>query len=454
VVVPCRVSRPPTAPSYAYDPAGNLHTTTSPAGGITTSTWDDENRRTRVVLPSGIRNTFTYNGDGQRVVKQDSTGTMNFVWDGQAYLMEYTDSDQTVYTQEPAQYGGVISQARASFSDFIWTPAYYLHDALGSTFELVDAVWNPTDLYLYKAFGETLAALGATRNPFRWVGSLGYYADLDLTDYYLRARSYRPAIGRFLSVDPIDFAAGDANLYRYVVNSASQFVDPSGMQPARWLEFRLNILHWQFGSYTTDQYNRDLEEARKIFKPCCIWIRTGRFNQVNQNDTQKTLGQPPSVDPRDRVMKEAMRRRGPAAAGEITAHYVPRIDRVAAGVSIREYESTAIARVGRTGRPRQRWVLAHELAHVLGLFHEEDVRKGNLDIKNLMVNPSGPTFGRYPGLQKRWEDFRRTYKGPPDLDLEVANFVYDVTVDSIELRQDQCDRMRALGVKFGVLRPR
>ncbi|NEQ42455.1 MAG: RHS repeat-associated core domain-containing protein [Leptolyngbya sp. SIOISBB] len=46
---------------------------------------------------------------------------------------------------------------------------------------------------------------------------------------YYRARYYDPAVGRSLSEDPIGFDAGDANLYRYVFNSPSNYTDPTGM---------------------------------------------------------------------------------------------------------------------------------------------------------------------------------------------------------------------------------
>jgi RHS repeat-associated protein len=44
-------------------------------------------------------------------------------------------------------------------------------------------------------------------------------------------RWYDPKIGRWLSEDPISFAAGDANLYRYVGNSPTNLTDPSGQIP-------------------------------------------------------------------------------------------------------------------------------------------------------------------------------------------------------------------------------
>jgi RHS repeat-associated protein len=53
--------------------------------------------------------------------------------------------------------------------------------------------------------------------------------DDDAELYYYRARWYDAATGRFLSEDPLGFAAGDPNLSRYVGNSPLNFVDPSGL---------------------------------------------------------------------------------------------------------------------------------------------------------------------------------------------------------------------------------
>ena len=43
-------------------------------------------------------------------------------------------------------------------------------------------------------------------------------------------RWYDAGVGRWLSQDPIGFAAGDANLYRYMGNGATAYVDPNGLQ--------------------------------------------------------------------------------------------------------------------------------------------------------------------------------------------------------------------------------
>jgi len=46
----------------------------------------------------------------------------------------------------------------------------------------------------------------------------------------LRARYYKPSIGRFLSPDPIGYEGG-INLYVYVENNPVNLKDPEGLKP-------------------------------------------------------------------------------------------------------------------------------------------------------------------------------------------------------------------------------
>jgi RHS repeat-associated protein len=60
-------------------------------------------------------------------------------------------------------------------------------------------------------------------------GYTGREWDADADLQYNRARWYDPRQGRFISQDPIGFAGGDANLYRYVGNGPTNATDPSGL---------------------------------------------------------------------------------------------------------------------------------------------------------------------------------------------------------------------------------
>ena len=62
--------------TYTYDQAGNLNVVEQPTGARTTTTWDDQNRQTGVVLPDGGVTTSTYRFDGLRVSKEDSQGSI------------------------------------------------------------------------------------------------------------------------------------------------------------------------------------------------------------------------------------------------------------------------------------------------------------------------------------------------------------------------------------------
>ncbi len=176
--------------------------------------------------------TYTYapvnrKADLLRVMRETDVGETHFIWDNENIIREVDDTGlvEAAYTLEPKAYGKLVSQHRAAESSF------FHFDALGSTRLLTDDNAAETDSYFYKAFGDLESSLGTTTNPFRWVGSLGYYYDNESGDYSLRRRQYQSDIGRFMSEDPIEYEGGDQNLYRLVGNNPTNEVDPSGLLP-------------------------------------------------------------------------------------------------------------------------------------------------------------------------------------------------------------------------------
>ena len=111
---------------------------------------------------------------------------------------------------------------------------------------------------------------------------------------------YDPSIGRFTSVDPTGFAAGDANLYRFVGDNPMNATDPSGLaelppgspygmgQPQLW--------YWDTPDSKTDgtPFSKAWgfgDDEMFYFKRGCVGlcaIRTGSYK--NRKDPQRADG--------------------------------------------------------------------------------------------------------------------------------------------------------------------
>jgi RHS repeat-associated protein len=105
--------------------------------------------------------------------------------------------------------------------------AWHLADHLGTVRDIVDASGTLIDHFDYDSFGNVIAETNlAAGDRYKFTGR---ELDAETGLYYYRARYYAPGIGRFISEDPIAFAGGDANLYRYVGNRPLTATDPSGL---------------------------------------------------------------------------------------------------------------------------------------------------------------------------------------------------------------------------------
>ena len=92
---------------------------------------------------------------------------------------------------------------------------------------MTDALGFIVNDYTYDSYGRIETSSEAVANPFTYTAR---EFDSESGLYYYRARYYEPDSGRFLSEDPIGFAGGDVNLYRYVRNSPINFRDPLGLE--------------------------------------------------------------------------------------------------------------------------------------------------------------------------------------------------------------------------------
>jgi RHS repeat-associated protein len=162
---------------------------------------------------------FAYNGDGVRTSKTVAGDTTDYVLDLAARLPVVISDTEAVYL-----YGlDIIAQQQSD-------RYYYMHDALGSVRQLVDTTGEIETNYAYDPFGVPLVG-GDVYNPYQYTGE-AWDGEVELL--YLRARYYRPEVGRFLSKDPVMPDAQDpsgSQAWVYVGNNPVNATDPSGMAP-------------------------------------------------------------------------------------------------------------------------------------------------------------------------------------------------------------------------------
>jgi RHS repeat-associated protein len=159
---------------------------------------------------------FAY--DGWDTAKPPAVGSENF--DAWADL----DASGNITTRRLFGAGVDNLVARLSAAGAV---AWYGTDLQGSVRLVFDnsGVYGLRD---YSGFGAISAQSGAGLDRY---GYTGREWDSTLGVQYSRARIYDPVTGRFLTADPMGFAAGDVNLYRYVRNRATNAMDPSGLAP-------------------------------------------------------------------------------------------------------------------------------------------------------------------------------------------------------------------------------
>jgi RHS repeat-associated protein len=222
--------------TYSYDNEGNL---TKKTKGSSAETWtygyDNMNRmiwaKDSATDGGAVTTlaTYVYDAFGNRIEKDvwtQSSGTTTvtrFAYDGQNVWADLNGSNalQTRYLR-----GDTVDQLFARISA-AGTAAWYLTDWEGSVRNITDNSGNLQDTISYDAFGNVSSeSNSANGDRYRYSGR---ELDAETGLQFNRARYYDGAKGRWTSQDPLSFAAGDTNLYRYVGNSPTNARDPLGL---------------------------------------------------------------------------------------------------------------------------------------------------------------------------------------------------------------------------------
>jgi RHS repeat-associated protein len=202
--------------TFAYDTNGN----TTGIGGITLI-YDQNNRLIRAKEDSNVLGEYTYNGLGQRVIKQAGGVTTLFFYDFSGNLVGESLSNGTVSSEYI--YMGESRLARVnSINNVIY---YDCNDHLGTPQVITDengvGVWEAT----YRPFGE--AQVDPNSRVVNNCRFPGQYYDQETGLQYNYFRDYHPGIGRYVEPDPIGLEGG-INLYAYCFNDSVNLIDPSG----------------------------------------------------------------------------------------------------------------------------------------------------------------------------------------------------------------------------------
>ena len=199
-----------------YDAEGRTTARHLPGGAAWRYRYDGRGHLVEVERPDGERVSFAYDALGRRVEKRFRGVTTRWVWDEDVVLHELRDGAEAVtWLFEPDT---MRPMARVEGPRRLLVVA----DPIGAPALLVDergeAVWES------EARLTGILASDVRLCPWRWPGQ---YEDEETGLYYNRFRYYDPAVGQYLTPDPVGLEGG-LNPYGYVLDTTAS-IDPWGL---------------------------------------------------------------------------------------------------------------------------------------------------------------------------------------------------------------------------------
>ncbi len=252
----------PFSHAYTYDKAGNQVSETDTSTGVTTTyTYDYHNRLTGVDVGGTVVATYTYDALGRRIGIDDNGSQTWTVYDGKNPYADFHGSGAVAerYASGPGVVNGAAVDELLARTSAGGATAWYLTNKLGSVRDIVDTSGSELDHVVYDSFGNIISESSpSSGDRFKYAG-MEY--DTAAGVYYDRKRYYDPLTNRFLSQDPLSFAGGDANLYRYVDNGPEDAVDPDGTSILGGVQSVYNWLFTGNASASQSEYEAAVQGA-------------------------------------------------------------------------------------------------------------------------------------------------------------------------------------------------
>jgi RHS repeat-associated protein len=229
------VTQPPSLSNPAFDSNGNM-------------TQDELNRNlvfdawNRYVLyKQGTQNLIAYAYDalGRRIFENpNSPRTLYYSSSWQVLEEDVNGAAQVQYVWSPVYVDALVERDRDPNNSGVLSERFYVQqDANWNVTAIINITGAVQERYAYDPYGSP-TILDPNWNT-RGIGSGSLYVWVYLHQggrydplsglYQFRNRDYSAILGRWIENDPAGSAAGDPNLYRYVNNSPTEDVDPSGL---------------------------------------------------------------------------------------------------------------------------------------------------------------------------------------------------------------------------------
>jgi RHS repeat-associated protein len=284
------------APILVYDAEGNLTQDVAfydESFDRTVYVWDHRNRLVQVkkydgngtasatddMLLTTVTNDYDAFNQLVRRVELDGQDTQQtvFIYDGGQVVLQFDKAGAGDLDDEHLSHrylwGAAIDQflADEQVTDLFDAEAnetlWALTDRMGSVTDLVDSEGELRIHRVFDSYGNNVQDVHFDEDGDEVTSNQAGYLDAAFAftgRWYDKAtglqnnlnRWYSPVLGRFISEDPIGFAAGDANLYRYVGNSPTNGTDPKGM----W-----GIWDWWYGNGWFNQQGSELDKQRRDY---------------------------------------------------------------------------------------------------------------------------------------------------------------------------------------------
>jgi RHS repeat-associated protein len=206
-------------------------------------TYDAWGRLARVASGATTLAAYTYDGLGRRATSTEGGATTTLVYSaGWQVLEERVGGVATAqYVWSPVYVDALVARDRdadGNSGNGREERLYALQDANHNVTAVVGTDGQVRERYGYDPFGAvtvytpTYAPLGTS--GYAWTVLFQGLRQSPATGlYHARNRDYSATLGRWVTTDPIGFAGGDANLYRFVGNGPTNAVDPSGLWSLR-----------------------------------------------------------------------------------------------------------------------------------------------------------------------------------------------------------------------------